>query len=212
MKDELGERIKRVALVVAHPDDETLWAGGTILLHPGWSCFIVALCRASDADRAPRFFRALECLGAKGAMADLDDGPEQLPLAKGMAEKTLLGLLPSSAFDLVLTHGPKGEYTSHVRHEETAGAVAALAASGRLRCREIFSFSYEDGGGAYLPKPRKDAEVLITLPEEIWREKYRIITQVYGFSPERWEARTTPGVEAFAPLPLGGRTSMKAEA
>ncbi len=26
----------RVALVVAHPDDETLWAGGTLLQHPGW--------------------------------------------------------------------------------------------------------------------------------------------------------------------------------
>ena len=25
------EKIKLVALIVAHPDDETLWAGGTIL-------------------------------------------------------------------------------------------------------------------------------------------------------------------------------------
>jgi len=25
---------KTVAIIVAHPDDETLWAGGTILSHP----------------------------------------------------------------------------------------------------------------------------------------------------------------------------------
>ncbi len=46
---------KKVAIIVAHPDDETLWAGGTILSHPAWECFIICLCRGSDADRAPRF-------------------------------------------------------------------------------------------------------------------------------------------------------------
>ena len=44
---------KKVALIVAHPDDETLWAGGTILSHPAWDCFIVCLCRGSDPERAP---------------------------------------------------------------------------------------------------------------------------------------------------------------
>ena len=35
------------------------------------------------------------------------------------------------------------------------------------------------------------------LPEHLWREKYRLITAVYGFSPDSWEARTTPREEAF---------------
>jgi LmbE family N-acetylglucosaminyl deacetylase len=33
---------KNVAIIVAHPDDETLWAGGTILNHPSWKCFIIS--------------------------------------------------------------------------------------------------------------------------------------------------------------------------
>jgi LmbE family N-acetylglucosaminyl deacetylase len=33
---EYKNRTKNVAIIVAHPDDETLWAGGTILNHPYW--------------------------------------------------------------------------------------------------------------------------------------------------------------------------------
>jgi len=38
-----------VAIIVAHPDDETLWAGGTILNHPYWKFFITCLCRTNDS-------------------------------------------------------------------------------------------------------------------------------------------------------------------
>ena len=60
-------RTPQVAVIVAHPDDETLWTGGLLLSHPEWSPFIVTLCRGEDSDRAPKFFKAMECLGAKGA-------------------------------------------------------------------------------------------------------------------------------------------------
>ncbi|KPK81130.1 MAG: hypothetical protein AMS27_15700 [Bacteroides sp. SM23_62_1] len=54
------------AVIVAHPDDETLWAGGTVLAHPLWDWYIITLCRKSDPDRAPKFYRVLEILGAEG--------------------------------------------------------------------------------------------------------------------------------------------------
>jgi len=49
----------RAAVVVAHPDDETLWCGGYILTHPEFLWRIVTLCRAADPDRGPRFRRAI---------------------------------------------------------------------------------------------------------------------------------------------------------
>src|SRR4030042_2372337 len=71
----------RCAVIVAHPDDETLWAGGFILTNPEVKWTVVTICRKSDTDRAPKFFKALEELGAAGYMGDLDDGPEQSALS-----------------------------------------------------------------------------------------------------------------------------------
>jgi len=50
----------RAAVVVAHPDDETLWCGGYILTHPEFLWRIVTLCRAVDPDRAPKFRRVVQ--------------------------------------------------------------------------------------------------------------------------------------------------------
>ena len=124
------EESKTVAVIVAHPDDETLWAGGTILSQPAWSWFIATLCRASDGDRAPRFFQALKALGADGKMRDLDDGPEQKPLPDSEVQETILQLLPQEHFDLIISHSPAGEYTRHLRHEEIGKAVIMLGILG----------------------------------------------------------------------------------
>jgi LmbE family N-acetylglucosaminyl deacetylase len=185
------------AVIAAHPDDETLWAGGTILMHPESKWTIVTLCRASDRDRAPKFSKALERLNAVGQMGDLDDGPEQLPLPARDVQNTIMSLLPSDRFDLVITHGLWGEYTRHLRHEEAAKAVMALRERGRLSAKELRMFAYQDAGGKHLPRPNRDADVMVNLPEEIWQAKYDIIGKIYGFGPESFEARTTPKQEAF---------------
>jgi len=187
----------RGAVVVAHPDDETLWAGGVVLMHPRWDWTVVTLCRASDADRAPRFRRALQRLGAAGAMGDLDDGPEQTPLADEEVRGAVLSLLPDTRFDLVLTHGPDGEYTRHRRHEEVSEAVGALCAAGGLCAGALWLFAYEDAGGRRLPRPRRDAHCRIALADDVWRAKRSIVTETYGFGPDSFEARAAPRTEAF---------------
>ena len=184
-------------MLVAHPDDETLWAGGTLLMQRNWSTFVGGACRGSDADRAPKFFRALEQFGAQGRLADLDDGPTQGPLPDVAVERALLECLPNTNFDRILTHSPLGEYTRHRRHEEVACAVLRLWSRGQLQARELWLFAYEDGNREYLPHAIAAADIMNELPFAVWQQKRELVTACYGFEPDSWEARVTPRREAF---------------
>ena len=195
-KAVLGPR-QRAAVIVAHPDDETLWCGGYILTHPEFDWQIVTLCRASDPDRAPKFRRVLAQLAAVGEMADLDDEPAQVPLPIDQIKDTITRFLSGYSYSLILTHGPKGEYTRHRRHEECCQSVVELWQSGNIATNRLWLFAYEDGEHAYLPRVRDDADRTDTLPENVWLEKRRLITDVYGYGPESWEAQATPHAEGF---------------
>jgi LmbE family N-acetylglucosaminyl deacetylase len=188
---------KSVAVIVAHPDDETLWAGGTILCHPSWKCFTVSICRGSDTDRSPRFYRALKILKSEGIMGDMDDGPGQNPLKEKEIERIIIQLLPPTNYDLIISHNPSGEYTRHIRHEEVSKAVINLWHAGEISATRLWTFAYEDGKKEYYPRPVGYAPVYQTLTDRIWQLKYRIITETYGFEKGSFEAETTPTAEAF---------------
>ncbi|MBU0580419.1 MAG: PIG-L family deacetylase [Candidatus Margulisbacteria bacterium] len=188
---------QKAAIIVAHPDDETLWAGGTILMYPQCEWEIISLCRQSDPDRAPRFFRALEKYQAYGKIADFDDEPEQNPLNIDDLKTAILSLLSNKKYDVVFTHGPKGEYTKHLRHEEVSQAVQELWAENKIQTKELCLFAYEDGGKKYLPQPIKSAHIIKELPGDIWQGKYGIITSIYNFAEDSFEAKATPKEEAF---------------
>ena len=190
----------RVAMVVAHPDDETLWAGGTVLMNPEWQWNIVCLCRGDDTDRAGKFHRALEKYGATGTMGNLDDGPEQSPVPNELAQETILSLLGERSYDLILTHSPYGEYTQHRRHEETGRAVASLWESANLKADQLWMFAYQDSGYGGIPDPPcpiHNASQITKLAESIWHTKYSIITQIYGFDADSYEAKIVQRQEAF---------------
>jgi LmbE family N-acetylglucosaminyl deacetylase len=189
--------VKSVAIVVAHPDDETLWTGGTLIDHPDWNVFIGCLCRKTDAERAEKFGKVLEHFGAKGKMENLDDGPAQKPLPEKVVQQKILKLLPHKYFDILITHSPDGEYTRHRRHEETSKAVIKLWHSGKILAKELWLFAYEDGNRMYFPKAVTTGVSNTKLSKATWQQKYDIITKIYGFDLDSWEAMTTPKSEAF---------------
>ncbi|WP_282017623.1 PIG-L deacetylase family protein [Salegentibacter mishustinae] len=187
---------KNAVVIVAHPDDETLWCGGTILTHSSFNWFVISLSRGDDPERAPKFYRCIKTLNAAGAMGILDDGPEQNPLDIELIKKAILDLLPELNFDLIITHNPTGEYTRHLRHEEVSRAVLELWYESKISTKELWTFAYEDGKKEYLPRPEEKA-FRFPLPEKIWKKKYALITETYGFPTAGFEAKTTPRVEAF---------------
>ena len=188
------------AVIVAHPDDETIWAGGTVLMNSDWNWIIVSLCRGKDPDRAPSFTKAVQQLGGIGWIGDLDDGSEQLPLDDARVQQMILSLLSNRDFDLVLTHSPHGEYTRHRRHEECSKAVFKLWEDGLIRTNKLCMFAYGDsgkGGKDDLPQAIKTAHKIDQLPEDVLMRKRRIITDIYGFAPETYEAKIVMREEAF---------------
>jgi LmbE family N-acetylglucosaminyl deacetylase len=189
--------IKTAVAIVAHPDDETLWAGGTILTHPEIKWTVLTLCRKSDPDRAPKFFKVVEDLKAKGVMADLDDDLDQKPLEQTEIKAVILNTIAERNFDIILTHSPKGEYTRHLRHEEISQAVLALWTEGKLKAERLLLSAYEDGGGKYLPRPIESADIVIKLAKNVWQRKKDIIISGYGFSPGSFEAKAVSKIEAF---------------
>lgn len=188
---------KNAAVIVAHPDDETLWAGGTILTETDYKWHIISLCRGDDPDRSPRFFKSIEILKAEGRMDSLDDGPEQKPLNPKKIRESVLSLIPPLKYDIIITHSPNGEYTRHQRHEEIGREVINLWKKNKLLSRKLWLFAYEDGGGEYLPRAIESADRLENLDRVIWEKKYQIITEVYSFPIDSFEAKTAPAAEAF---------------
>jgi len=182
---------KNAAVIVAHPDDETIWCGGTILLHPEINWTILSLTRKYDPDRAPKFFKALKIFNAKGFIADIDDSPDQKFLQIDEIQSTILANLNSKNFDAVITHNPKGEYQKHLRHQQTAHAVANLVKAKTINCRTLLNFAYKDC------VPVKDADLIINLPKNIWKRKKEIITKNYGFSQTSFEYRAASKTETF---------------
>ena len=188
---------KIVAIIVAHPNDETLWVGGTILSHPTWDFFIVCLCGGSDKERAAKFYKTLKALHSNGILGDLDDGRSQKPLDEKEVEHYILDLLPPKHFDLIITHHSCIEYIRHIRHEEVSKAVIKLWQSVKISTNELWTFAYKDVDKEYDADPVGKVTINRELTKLIWLRKYIIITEIYGFAKNSWEVKEMPGSETF---------------
>ncbi|MDO8684109.1 MAG: PIG-L family deacetylase [Armatimonadota bacterium] len=185
----------KALVVVAHPDDETIWTGGLMLRHPGWDWTVLSLCRSEDIDRAPRFYAATKALGAKGLMSNLDDSPVLSPLSPTLVEITsrIIKLSPVREYDYIITHG---EYSRHERHEQVHKAVRDLVARGKLTGRLVF-FAYSDDGRSHPPRPVPNADLTLQLSEQEFEMKRQIVERIYGFTGGSFEHAACGMLEAF---------------
>jgi hypothetical protein len=115
-------------MVVAHPDDETLWGAGIILRNPGDWTVVACSTPMSDPVRAVKFEEALRRLGAKGRVSPyLETFSSRLPMDVDI-----------DGFDVIVTHGANGEY-GHPHHCQVSDHVRAHAS-----CR-VITFGFETG-------------------------------------------------------------------
>lgn len=139
-------------LIVAHPDDETLWFGGLLLRVPGDWTVIACSIPARDPIRGFKFFEACERLGARGRIIPITEHLD-VPL-------TTLDEIDFFPFDLVVTHGAAGEY-GHPAHKQVHEHVVAHCGG------KVLASCY---GSDAAP------DVVIELTEQEWQRKQRALS------------------------------------
>ncbi|MFH1290399.1 MAG: PIG-L family deacetylase [Nanoarchaeota archaeon] len=195
--------MKKALVIVAHPDDETIWMGGTILQNPDWNWTIFSLCRADDPDRAPKFKEVCKRLKAKSIITDLDDESDE-PLSSDGMKEAILENLEETIYDLIFTHGANGEY-GHIRHVGVHEAVTELVQEKKLKCNKLWYFDYIPGteisphdNKTIIPIPNKKADWIVKLTEKEYQGKLRVITKIYGYIPPIFETMACAREEAFS--------------
>lgn len=191
-------RVRSIA-IVAHPDDETIWMGGTIMKIRSHDWTIFSLCRRSDPDRAPKFFRVCHFYKAQAIMTDLDDeGRLSFDQSVKAAKKLIKKEIGKQKFDCVFTHGPNGEY-GHPLHKAVHRAVKELIAEKVLAPAVVFYFSYRKTSRKAFStlKAGKDSDLLLKLSSPELKRKKEIMTKIYGFAPAGIDVSYCTDPEAY---------------
>ncbi len=188
---------QRALIIVAHPDDETIWMGGTIARHKDARWTIFALCRKSDQDRMPKFMRAAKQYGARGIICDLEDEgimsiQESIPVVQNIIRREL----PRRRWDVLFTHGANGEY-GHPRHKGVHEGVVRMVKEGTLRAKHVFFFSYQLDKQKKIAVPRQRSPFRVELSNKEWQAKRNVIKKLYGFRPYIFENRSCAKLETF---------------
>ena len=196
-------------VVAAHPDDETIWMGGTIARQRNVRWTIFVLCRKSDPDRMPKFMRVAKHYGARGIICDLEDeGILNITQSIPEIQKRIRKELPKATWDIVFTHGANGEY-GHERHKAVHLAVKEMMERGGLRARESFFFSYRLDEHRKIAVPAFSvkgadsagkARFYVELSNAEWKIKRDVIKKLYGFTKMSFENRSCASQETFTKM------------
>ena len=158
-------------MIVAHPDDETIWGGAHLSDH---GYFILCLTNRSNTVRRNEFEKVLQMSGNSGLILDYPDLINgQKSDWEGYKEKISRDIdvvLNYKPWGLVVTHNPAGEY-GHQHHIYTSAIVT----------RRFYLNRWDDNlfyfGTYYRPcELQKVCDDLVRVPEKNLSQKEELLT------------------------------------
>lgn len=110
-------------MIIAHPDDETLWAGDHIMKN---KYLIICLTNGGNKVRKKEFDKAMEITGNYGIMLKYPDKTKRVKnnwnKVKNSIRNDIDYILNFKKWSTVTTHNPDGEY-GHIQHKFTSMLV-----------------------------------------------------------------------------------------
>lgn len=137
-----AERLRAIGLdsahklmIVAHPDDETIWGGMHLLEEPG-NYFVLCLTNGYNVKRTNEFYSVMAEYGSKGLILNYPDyfnrQKDDWSGVYGAIEKDISRVVDFKHWDFVVTHNPAGEY-GHIHHQMTNKIVTKVNGKDRLQ-------------------------------------------------------------------------------
>ena len=156
-------------MIVAHPDDETLWGGDALEQEKGW--FVICLTNSQNKLRAEKFNNVMDVFQVERRMydfPDLGDEPFTTDVLKDL-ETVLANIVNQPSVKKVVTHSPDGEY-GHAAHKTISSVVkSVISDENRLH---YFSFS-KPGREKVSAKKQKAFDIYFGLvSDDLWFSKF----------------------------------------
>jgi LmbE family N-acetylglucosaminyl deacetylase len=154
-------------VLVAHPDDETLFCGGTMLTYPSWNWTIICVTMKLKTQRPKEFAKAISLYRDSGVniMSSCTLGQKDVNRELNTEEYTAIkSLVKQSAGkpDIVFTHNSAGDY-GHAYHKELNKIAGKLFTN-------IWEFICP-GAVPVIPQPFRSRNNVVPLSEDILDKK-----------------------------------------
>ena len=161
---------KENLMIVAHPDDETIW-GGAHLMKGNYT--VLCITNGNNKKRKAEFNQVMKKAGSKGMILSFPDKTngkrDNWKSCKKEIKNKIKKVIDSKDWDEIITHNPNGEY-GHIHHKMVSKFVTNLLKSEK-KTKQLIYF------GRYTKRAKKaDLKKEKAISKKAYTKKLKLCT------------------------------------